>query len=105
MAEASLCDRSAVELAKLVRRGELSACELLAAHLARIEARNPALNAIVTLVSERAMAWAGEADEKQARGEPLGPLHGLPIAHKDLLMTARVGLDLTRSGGHLEAVV
>ncbi|MCP4036016.1 MAG: amidase [bacterium] len=90
MAEASLCDRTAVELARLVREGELSARELLEAHLARIEAVNPALNAIVTLVPERAAAWAAEADEKQARGEPLGPLHGLPIAHKDLVMTAGI---------------
>ncbi|MBW2243958.1 MAG: amidase [Deltaproteobacteria bacterium] len=85
-----LCDRTALELAALVHRGELSARELVSAYLGRIEARNPALNAIVTLVPERALAWAAEADEKQARGEPLGPLHGLPIAHKDLVMTAGI---------------
>ncbi|MCP3985194.1 MAG: amidase [bacterium] len=90
MAPEELCDRSAVELAAMVRRQELSARELLTAHLARIEARNPALNAIITLVPERAMAWAKEADDRQARGEPLGPLHGLPIAHKDLVMTAGI---------------
>jgi amidase len=87
MADTSLCERTAVELAELVRKGGLSARELLAAHLERIDAVNPALNAIITLVPERAEAWAAEADERQARGEPLGPLHGLPIAHKDLLMT------------------
>lgn len=87
MADAELCDRTASELVALIRRGELSARELLAATLARIEAVNPALNALVTLVPERASAWAAEADEQQARGEPLGPLHGLPIAHKDLVMT------------------
>jgi len=87
MADTSICDRTAVELAGLVRKGEISARELLAAHLERIEAVNLRLNAIVTLVPERAEVWAGEADERQARGEPLGPLHGLPIAHKDLLMT------------------
>ncbi len=90
MADTSLCDRTAVELAALVRTGELSARELVAVHLARIEATNPALNAIVTLVPEQATRWAAEADEKQGRGEPLGPLHGLPIAQKDLVMTAGI---------------
>jgi amidase len=73
-----------------VRAGELSARDLVQAHLDRIEAVNPKLNAIVTLVPERALAWAAEADERQARGEALGPLHGLPIAHKDLVMTAGI---------------
>lgn len=85
--DTELCDRSAVELAALVRTKELSARELLAAHLARIDAVNPTLNAIVTRVPEKAEAWAAEADEHQARGEPLGPLHGLPIAHKDAVST------------------
>ncbi len=88
--DSGLCDLTAVELACRVRRGELSARELLEAHLARIEQLNPSLNAIVTLVPEKARAWAAEADERQARGEPLGPLHGLPIAHKDLVMTAGI---------------
>ncbi|MFQ5416091.1 MAG: amidase [Myxococcota bacterium] len=90
MGEQALCEKTAVELAALIRGGALSARELLAAHLERIEAVNPSLNAIVTLVPERAAQWASEADERQARGEPLGPLHGLPIAHKDLVMTAGI---------------
>jgi amidase len=87
LADGGLCDKTAVDLATLVQSGQLSARDLLVAHLERIEAVNPALNAIVTLVPERAAEWAAAADERQARGEPLGPLHGLPIAHKDLLMT------------------
>jgi amidase len=79
--------RSATELTARVRSGELSARDVVKAHLARIEAVNPQLNAIVTLVPERALDWAAEADERQARGEVLGPLHGLPIAHKDLVLT------------------
>jgi len=79
--------QSAIELTARVRAGELSARDLVGLHLDRIEAVNTKLNAIVTLVPERALAWAAEADERQARGETLGPLHGLPIAHKDLLMT------------------
>lgn len=58
------------------------------AHLAQIERLNPALNAIVTLDAERALSRAAAADEAQARGETLGPLHGLPVAHKDLQPTA-----------------
>ena len=82
--------RSATELTQQVRSGELSARDVVKAHLARIEAVNPMLNAIVTLVPERALKWAAEADERQSRGETLGPLHGLPIAHKDLVMTAGI---------------
>ena len=90
MSEVKLHYRSARELAARVRSGEMSARELLEVHLDRIEAVNPGLNAIVTLVPEQARAWAAEADERQARGEELGPLHGLPIAHKDLVMTAGI---------------
>jgi amidase len=63
---------------------------VLGAHLARIAETNPAINAIVTLEPERALALAGAADEALARGEPVGPMHGLPIAHKDLADTAGV---------------
>src|SRR5947209_9478861 len=82
--------QSAVQLAARIRRRELSAREVMEAHLARIERVNPKVNAIVTLVPDKARAWALEADEKQARGEPLGPLHGLPVAHKDLVDTAGI---------------
>ena len=62
----------------------------MAAHLARIERINPELNAIVTLVPELAKDGADRADNAFARGEPLGLLHGLPVAHKDLVDTAGV---------------
>ncbi len=62
----------------------------MAAHLDRIAEMNPRVNAIVTLVAERAMASACEADERLARGEVVGPLHGLPVAHKDLQPTAGI---------------
>lgn len=78
---------SAVEMAAQIRAGQLSARELMGAHLARIEAVNPKVNAIVTLHAEQAMAASLAADEAQAHGRPLGPLHGLPVAHKDLVMT------------------
>ena len=77
----------AVEMARLIRAKKLSAREALAAHLKQIERVNPKVNAIVTLVPEMAADAAGKADEMQAHKETLGPLHGLPVAHKDLLET------------------
>jgi amidase len=88
------CALTAVDLASRIRARQLSAREVMAAHLARIERVNPAVNAIVTLAAERAMAEAARADEGQARGDALGPLHGLPVAHKDLVDTA--GIRTTR---------
>jgi len=82
--------KTAVELAALIRRGEVSAVEVLTAFLEQIDAVNPTLNAIVTYLPERALELARAADEKQARGDELGPLHGLPIAHKDLFETAGI---------------
>jgi amidase len=78
---------SAVELARLIRAKELSAREVTAAHLAQIERVNPSVNAIVTLVADQAMERARQADEELAHGRSVGPLHGLPIAHKDLQPT------------------
>jgi amidase len=74
-------------MARRIRAKELSAREVMAAHLDRIAEINPRVNAIVTLVADRAMAEAREADEKLARGDAVGPLHGLPVAHKDLQLT------------------
>jgi len=82
-----LCFTSAVEMAQLIRAKKLSAREALAEHLKQIDRVNPKVNAIVTLVAEMATEAAARADEMQARGEKLGPLHGLPVAHKDLIDT------------------
>jgi amidase len=78
---------SAGALSQRMLARELSACEVMEAHLAQIERVNPKVNAIITLLPERAMDGAHAADEALARGRPLGPLHGLPVAHKDLLLT------------------
>src|SRR6187401_1644216 len=94
MAGDELCDLSAIELVTRLRRKDLSAREVMDAHLSRIERVNPRVNAIVTLVAERAMADAARADEALARGGPIGVLHGLPVAHKDLVDTA--GIRTTR---------
>ena len=89
-----LCEMSAVELAARLRKKDVSAREVMAAHLTQIERVNPKVNAIVTLVADQAMAAAAKADEAIARSGPMGVLHGLPIAHKDLVDTA--GIRTTR---------
>lgn len=76
-------DSTARAQAEAVRDREISARELLELHLDRIAERNPELNAIVSLDPDRSRAYADEADEALARGEQVGPLHGLPFAVKD----------------------
>ena len=82
-----ICSLTATELARRMRSKEISAREVLDAHLRRIEAVNPKVNAIVTLVADRAIDRARQLDEEAAHGRFAGPLHGLPIAHKDLVET------------------
>jgi len=82
-----LCFLPATELAAMIRNWQVSAVEVMQAHLAQIARVNPKVNAIVTLDAEGALARAKAMDEKQTRGEELGPLHGLPMAHKDLFLT------------------
>jgi len=90
MPAAELCLLPATELAALIRSREISAVELMQAHIAQIERVNPQVNAIVTFHPERALDRARAADDRQARGEPLHLLHGLPTAHKDLVPTRGV---------------
>ena len=85
--ETDLCFLSAVAQRELLQKKRISARELLAACLARIEWVNPVLNAIVTMDATDAMRQAEAADDRLARGEPVGPLHGLVVVHKDLLAT------------------
>ncbi|MGI8540461.1 MAG: amidase [Rubrobacteraceae bacterium] len=86
-----ICFSTATELSLRIRNKDLSATEVMEAHLERIEHVNPTVNAIVTFHPERTMDEAKAADEKLARGdEEIGPLHGLPIAHKDLFPTKGV---------------
>ncbi len=86
----SICGLSAVELGRRIRAKELSARDVVGAHLTQIDRVNPGVNAIVTLVAERALEQAFRADEAMAHGEAIGPLHGMPIAHKDLQPTAGI---------------
>src|SRR5215216_1782391 len=86
-----ICFLPAVELARRIRRREISCVELMQAHLAQIERVNPRVNAIVTLAPEPALDAARAADEALAHGRApaaeMAPLYGLPIAHKDLVPT------------------
>jgi len=78
------------EAAGLIDRREVSPLELAQAHLERIELVDPRLNSYLTLMAESALQSAREAEAAQARGERLGPLHGLPVALKDLFDTRGV---------------
>ncbi len=79
---------STTQLAAAIRAGEVSATEVLEAHLAQIATHNPALNAVVTMDAEQAHKRAREAGEALARGEIWGPLHGVPFTLKDAHATA-----------------
>jgi amidase len=79
---------TASQAAKAIQSGQVTSYDLVRELLAAIEKRNPALNAIVTLDSEGALRQARAADEMQARGEPMGPLQGVPVTIKDSFETA-----------------
>ena len=81
---------SATHLADLVARKSVSPVELVDAALARIEKSQPQLNAFITVCAEEARAAAWEAEAAVMLGDPLGPLHGVPFAVKDLVNTAGV---------------
>ena len=85
----SLHELGAVPLGRLVRTGQASCREIVCAFLDRIDALNPRYNAVVSLrPREDILREAEAADARVAAGEPLGPLHGLPMAVKDLSPTA-----------------
>jgi len=90
MGNQEICFLTAIELARRIRAKELSATEVMEAHLAQIERVNPKVNAIVTFLPEQALEQARAADEALAHGEDVGPLYGLPVAHKDLTPTKGV---------------
>ena len=90
MAVSELCYTSATDLVRMIRRKEVSVTEVMEAHLAQVDRVNPAVNAIVTYHPDQALDGARKADEAIARNEARGPLFGLPIAHKDLVLTKGV---------------
>jgi len=87
MSDDDLIWRSALELGDLIRKKELTPVEVTDAALARLEAVNPLLNAFCLVAAARAREQAREAEIAVVKGEPLGPLHGVPISIKDVLAT------------------
>ena len=83
-----LTELGAAELARGVRAGQFSAVEVFEAHRARIEAVNPQLNAVVVPLFDRARQQAESIDAARRRGEPLGPLAGVPLTVKECLDVA-----------------
>lgn len=81
---------SATRLARLIREKEVSPVEVVEAHVRRIEEVNPALNAFVTTVFDRAREEARAAEASLSRGERVGPLHGVPVSIKDTIETAGI---------------
>jgi amidase len=86
---AELCFKDATELARMIQSREISATEVMMAFLAQIKRVNPQVNAICTFIGEEAALDAAQkADQHLASGQHCGPLHGLPVAIKDLALTA-----------------
>jgi aspartyl-tRNA(Asn)/glutamyl-tRNA(Gln) amidotransferase subunit A len=79
-----------LEAAAALRQRAISSVELARQCLSRIDELNPKLNAFLTVTREIALAQAHQADEELARGQDRGPLHGVPVSHKDLLCTKDV---------------
>ncbi len=82
--------QSAATLARLIREGKASSEEVVRAHLDRIDELNPAINAVVVVMADSALADARRLDEEQHRGNVAGPLHGVPVTIKDAIETAGV---------------
>lgn len=87
---ADVADLTATQMRAMLGDKEISAVELLDAHLEIIERLNPEVNAIVTLDQEGALAAARDADQRLAGDEPVPLLNGLPVGHKDFLATKGV---------------
>lgn len=85
-----LLDGPALAIADAIRHRDVTAVEVLEAHLRRIERVNPRLNAIVTLVVDHAQAAALRADRLLADGGALSPIHGVPFTVKDIIATAGI---------------
>ncbi|MER3555851.1 MAG: amidase [Meiothermus sp.] len=90
MSDLGLLTRSIAEIGRLFRSGQLSPVELTALTLRRIETLNPVLNAFITVTQDKALEAARRAEAELRSGKDRGPLHGIPIALKDLIDTAGV---------------
>ena len=90
MDQLEICYMSAGDLSRLIREKEVSPIEVIDAHLARIQTTEPALNSFITLLPEEARAAARQAERDIQAGRYRGPLHGVPVALKDLFNTGGV---------------
>ena len=88
--EEEICYRSAVDLARMIRLKTMSPVEVVSAFIRRIEELNPLVNAFCTMTFESAMDQARQAERSVMKGDPLGPLHGVPFSVKDLIYTKGV---------------
>jgi len=95
-----LCGLTVANAAKALRERAVSPLELTQAYLQRIDALNPRVNAYISVTAERALADARRATEEIAAGRSRGPLHGIPLALKDLYETAGIR---TTGGGKIHA--
>jgi aspartyl-tRNA(Asn)/glutamyl-tRNA(Gln) amidotransferase subunit A len=84
----TLIKKTAAQLGAMIAAGEVSAVEVAQAHLDRIEAVEPKVNAFLHVNPETTLAQAAKVDARRAAGETLGPLAGVPIAHKDVFTTS-----------------
>jgi aspartyl-tRNA(Asn)/glutamyl-tRNA(Gln) amidotransferase subunit A len=87
MSSDELAYTSAAEIAKLIREKKLSAVEVMRATLSRAERGQKILNCFITIAADQAMRDAQAADDAIARGDAVGPLHGVPLHVKDLVNT------------------
>ncbi len=90
MSGSELCELTIVELGEKIAAKDVSPLEVTDAHLERIDALNPTLNAFITIAHDRAREEAKEATEEIAAGKLRGPLHGIPIGVKDIIDSAGV---------------
>ena len=100
MGDLELCGLSIARAAQALRARECSPLELTQAYLQRIETLDPRVNAYITVTAERARADARRATDELAAGNSRGPLHGIPMALKDLYETAGIR---TTGGGKIHA--
>jgi aspartyl-tRNA(Asn)/glutamyl-tRNA(Gln) amidotransferase subunit A len=100
---ADLVKRSAAELADLLAAGEVSSVEVTQAHLDRIDAVDESLHAFLQVDAEGALRTAADVDARRAKGEPVGPLAGVPVAVKDVVVTK--GIETTCGSKILEGWV
>src|SRR4051812_8336158 len=98
MTPETLLYASATALARAIRHHEVTAEEVILAHLDRIEALNPVLNSVIQIAPESAVEQARAADAALARSERVGPLHGVPFTVKDVYDVQQTARLITAQG-------